>query len=58
VKDQPAQSDLDNEALSVAGRAQAIPKKCLDLQIGEQYVTPGSAAGATERRAQNTEKGP
>jgi hypothetical protein len=58
VKDQPAQGGLDNEAPIVTGRAQKMPKKSLDLQTGEQYVTPGGAAGATQRRAQNTEKGP
>ena len=57
-RDQPAQGGLDNEALTGAGRAQQMPKKRLDLQTGEQYVTPGSAAGATQRREQNTEKGP
>jgi hypothetical protein len=58
VNNQPAQGGLDNETLTVAGRAQAMPKKCLDLQIREQYVTTGSAEGATERLGQNTEKGP
>ena len=57
-RDQPATGDLDNEELIVAGRAQERPKKCLDLQIREPYVTTGSAEGATERLGQNTEKGP
>ena len=58
LRDQPATSDLDNEELIVAGRAQEMPKKCLDLQITEQYVTTGSAEGTTERREQNMEKEP
>ena len=57
-RDQPGKGDLDNEATIVAGRAQERPKKCLDLQIREPYVTRGSADGATERREQNTEKEP
>ncbi len=57
-RDQPAKGDQDNEELIVAGRAQEMPKKCLDLQIREQNVTTGSAEGATERREQNTEKEP
>ena len=57
-RDQPGKGDLDNEATIVAGRAQERPKKCLDLQIREPYVTTGSAEGTTERREQNTEKEP
>jgi hypothetical protein len=57
-RDQPARGDLDNEATIVAGRAQEMPKKGLDLQIREPYVTTGSAEGTTERREQNTEKEP
>jgi hypothetical protein len=57
-RDQPATGDLDNEVTIVAGRAQKMPKKSLDLQIKEPYVTTGSADGTTERHEQNTEKEP
>jgi hypothetical protein len=58
VRDQAATGDLDDEELIVAGRAQEMPKNCLDLRFREPYVTTGSAEGATERRAQKTEKEP